>query len=179
MLVFSRNSQYGTRRETPTPALNNNDNKAAVQETAANTSASGAAAANTTTTSITSFFSRAADRQRTGRSSIKKCRPHSWHSTIQKGLARARSRSLGRDRDKDRAKRASSALTTGKRRGVKISDMDSYSLNPDPAKNLNPDPELKDLESGSKLFLNTILKKLKLLHIYRYQYNIFSSKEVN
>ena len=141
MLVFSRNSQYGTRRETPTPALNNNDNKAAVQETAANTSASGAAAANTTTTSITSFFSRAADRQRTGRSSIKKCRPHSWHSTIQKGLARARSRSLGRDRDKDRAKRASSALTTGKRRGVKISDMDSYSLNPDPAKNLNLDPE--------------------------------------
>jgi hypothetical protein len=70
----------------------------------------------TPTTAITSFFSRAADRQRTGRSSVKKSRPHSWHSTLQKGLARARSRSLGRgEREKERAKRASSALTSGRR----------------------------------------------------------------
>ena len=41
-------------------------------------------------------------------------RPHSWHSTLQRGLARARSRSLGRDREKDKAKRASSALNHGK-----------------------------------------------------------------
>ena len=33
----------------------------------------------------------------------------------------------------------------------------------------------KDLESGSKLFLNTIFKKFKLLHNYK----TFSSKEVN
>ena len=48
-------------------------------------------------------------------------------------------------------------------------------LNPDPAKNLNPDPEGLESGSGSKLFLNTIGKKLKLLH----NYQIFSSKEVN
>jgi hypothetical protein len=111
MLVFSRNSQYGTRRETATQPLNNND-KVAVVETAVNSSGGGSGT--TPTTSISSFFSRATDRQRTGRSSMKKSRPHSWHSTIQKGLARARSRSLGRDREKERAKRASSALTTGK-----------------------------------------------------------------
>jgi hypothetical protein len=46
----------------------------------------------------------------TARASVKKSRPHSWHSTLQRGLARARSRSGGREREKDRAKRASSAL---------------------------------------------------------------------
>ena len=49
-------------------------------------------------------------------------------------------------------------------------------LNPDPgpAKNFNPDPG--DLESGSKLFLNTIWQKnKKLLNNCK----IFSSKEVN
>ena len=37
-------------------------------------------------------------------------------------------------------------------------------LSPDPAKNLNPDPDPEDLESGSKLFLNNTVseKKLKL-----------------
>ena len=88
MLMFSRNSQYGTRREnTPNPAE--------------------------TDTSLSTFFTRSADK-RSGRASTKKSRPHSWHSTIQKGLARARSRSLGRDKEKDRIKRASSALTSGK-----------------------------------------------------------------
>ena len=52
-----------------------------------------------------SFFSRS-----TARGSLRKCRPHSWHSTLQRGLARARSRSQGREREKDRAKRASSAI---------------------------------------------------------------------
>ena len=40
-------------------------------------------------------------------------------------------------------------------------------LNPDPAKNINPDSEDLDFGSGSKLFLNTIWKKLKLLHNYK------------
>ena len=44
-------------------------------------------------------------------------------------------------------------------------------LNPDPAKNLNPDPNPEDLES-LKHFLK---KKMLLLHNYK----IFSSKEVN
>ncbi len=116
MLVFSRNSQYGNRREaTATAALNNNDKTEPAANNNNGGSAIATAATSSTTTALSSFFSRATDRQRTGRSSVKKCRPHSWHSTIQKGLARARSRSLGRgDREKDRAKRASSALTTGK-----------------------------------------------------------------
>ena len=59
-----------------------------------------------------SSFSRAADR-RDSRASTKKSRPHSWHSTLQKGLARARSRSSGREKERDKAKRASSALNTG------------------------------------------------------------------
>ena len=116
MLVFSRNSQYGARRETSTTVLNNNDkhNSGPLEPLPPPSGAPAPPA--TTTTTITSFFSRAADRQRSGRSSVKKSRPHSWHSTIQKGLARARSRSLGRgDREKDRAKRASSALVPGKR----------------------------------------------------------------
>ena len=46
---------------------------------------------------------------------------------------------------------------------------------PDPAKNINPDPEDLKSGSGSKIFLNTIWKKLKLLHNYK----ISSSKEVN
>ena len=46
-------------------------------------------------------------------------------------------------------------------------------LNPDPAKNLNPDPDGLKSGSGTKLFLNTIGKKL--LHNYK----IFSSKEVH
>ncbi len=115
MLVFSRNSQYGARRETSTTVLNNNDKGSGPLEPLPPPSGA-PAPPTTTTTTITSFFSRAADRQRSGRSSVKKSRPHSWHSTIQKGLARARSRSLGRgDREKDRAKRASSALVPGKR----------------------------------------------------------------
>jgi hypothetical protein len=116
MLVFSRNSQYGARRETSTTVLNNNDKTSGPLEPLPPPSGAPAPPTATTTTTITSFFSRAADRQRSGRSSVKKSRPHSWHSTIQKGLARARSRSLGRgDREKDRAKRASSALVPGKR----------------------------------------------------------------
>ena len=85
MLMFNRNSQYGVRKEgTPNPSEGDG--------------------------AITAFFTRK-DR---GRATTKKSRPHSWHSTIQKGLARARSRSMGRDRDKEKAKRASTALSHGK-----------------------------------------------------------------
>ena len=41
-------------------------------------------------------------------------------------------------------------------------------LNPDPAKNLNPDPE--DLDSGSKLFLNSIWKNLNYFIIIRFSH---------
>ena len=34
-------------------------------------------------------------------------------------------------------------------------------LNPDPAKSIDPDPDPEDLESGSKLFLNTTYLKIK------------------
>ena len=51
--------------------------------------------------------------RRGSRASMKKSRPHSWHSTLQKGLARARSRSSGRERERDKMKRASSALNSG------------------------------------------------------------------
>ena len=59
------------------------------------------------------MLSRVAGEKRDSRASVKKSRPHSWHSTIQKGLARARSRSSGREKERDKAKRASSALNTG------------------------------------------------------------------
>ena len=51
--------------------------------------------------------------RRGSRASMKKSRPHSWHSTLQKGLARARSRSSGREKERDKLKRASSALNSG------------------------------------------------------------------
>ena len=59
------------------------------------------------------MFNRATAATRDGRASVKKLRPHSWHSTLQRGLARARSRSAGRERERDRVKRASSALNSG------------------------------------------------------------------
>ena len=60
-----------------------------------------------------SIFQRSHGDKRDSRASTKKSRPHSWHSTIQRGLARARSRSSGREKERDKAKRASSALNTG------------------------------------------------------------------
>ena len=70
-------------------------------------------------------------------------------------------------------------IYTGKqlKGGIELTSVsDLYQLNPDPAKNLNPDPDPEDLESGSgsKLFLNTILKKLNYFIIIR-----FSHKKVN
>ena len=67
-----------------------------------------------------SMFSRAAGDKRDSRASVKKSRPHSWHSTIQKGLARARSRSSGREKERDKAKRASSALNPGQRERLSL-----------------------------------------------------------
>ncbi len=94
--MFNRNSQYGVRKENMTNPAE-------------------------TDTSITAFFSRGGGgggnnnvKETRGRQQTKKSRPHSWHSTIQKGLARARSRSMGRDKEKDKLKRASAALTHGK-----------------------------------------------------------------
>ena len=52
------------------------------------------------------------------RSMLKKSRPHSWHSTLQKGFNRARSRSSGRDnnnRNDIRQHRASTHLLGGER----------------------------------------------------------------
>ena len=113
MLMFSRNSGAGARTRdrdktdncAASPCrfsvnLNNVNNNN-------NTSNSGE------TGEQGSMFSRAAGDRRDSRASVKKSRPHSWHSTIQKGLARARSRSSGREKERDKAKRASSALNPG------------------------------------------------------------------
>ena len=99
MLMFSRNFQHGSKSRDGTPFTENSPykyNGAAEQESQTN-----------------SFFTRASDK-RDSRASMKKSRPHSWHSTLQRGLARARSRSSGREKEKDRVKRASSALNAGK-----------------------------------------------------------------
>lgn len=51
------------------------------------------------------------------RSTLKKSRPHSWHSTLQKGFQRARSRSSGRgERNRDAAAAAASSSTSGNRK---------------------------------------------------------------
>ena len=47
---------------------------------------------------------------------------------------------------------------------------DPYQLNPDPAKNLNPDPDPEDLESGSGYFLTLSEKKLNYLIIIRFSH---------
>ena len=111
MLMFSRNSGAGARTRDRDKTDNcaaspcrfsvnlnnvNNNNNSGEQGEAAG-----------------SMFSRAAGDKRDSRASVKKSRPHSWHSTIQKGLARARSRSSGREKERDKAKRASSALNPG------------------------------------------------------------------
>ena len=115
MLMFSRNSAAGARTRdrdktdncAASPCrfsvnLNNvNNNNNSSGETPERSGEQG------------SMFSRAAGDKRDSRASVKKSRPHSWHSTIQKGLARARSRSSGREKERDKAKRASSALNPG------------------------------------------------------------------
>ena len=112
MLMFSRNTGARTRdREKTDNAaaspcrfsvnLNNlNNNNTREEEAERSGENSG-------------MLSRVAGEKRDSRASVKKSRPHSWHSTIQKGLARARSRSSGREKERDKAKRASSALNTG------------------------------------------------------------------
>jgi hypothetical protein len=47
------------------------------------------------------------------RSTLKKSRPHSWHSTLQKGFQRARSRSSGRGERNRAAAAAASSSTPG------------------------------------------------------------------
>ena len=114
MLMFSRNSGAGARSRDKTDNcaaspcrfsvnLNNVNNN----NTSNNSGTEG------TEREQGSLFSRAAGDKRDSRASVKKSRPHSWHSTIQKGLARARSRSSGREKERDKAKRASSALNPG------------------------------------------------------------------
>ena len=103
--MFSRNFHHGSKSRDGTPFTENSpykyNNGAGEQESPAN-----------------SFFTRSNDK-RDSRASMKKSRPHSWHSTLQRGLARARSRSSGREKEKDRVKRASSALNAGKRGSTK------------------------------------------------------------
>ena len=104
MLMFSRNFHHGSKSRDGTPFTENSPykyNGAAEQESPTN-----------------SFFTRSSDK-RDSRASMKKSRPHSWHSTLQRGLARARSRSSGREKEKDRVKRASSALNSGKSSSLK------------------------------------------------------------
>ena len=112
MLMFSRNSGTGAR----TRDRDKTDNCAASPfrfsvnlNNVNNNNNSGENAGE----AAGSMFSRAAGDKRDSRASVKKSRPHSWHSTIQKGLARARSRSSGREKERDKAKRASSALNPG------------------------------------------------------------------
>ena len=121
MLMFSRNSGAGARTRDRDKTDNcaaspcrfsvnlnnvNNNNNSGEQGEAAG-----------------SMFSRAAGDKRDSRASVKKSRPHSWHSTIQKGLARARSRSSGREKERDKAKRASSALNPGQSGFEELTDL--------------------------------------------------------
>ena len=52
----------------------------------------------------------------------------------------------------------------------------SFQLNPDPAKNLNPDPEDHESGSGSKLFLNTTYLRKNNLLIIRFSHKKKSIK---
>ena len=67
--------------------------------------------------------------------------------------------------------------------GIKVSVSDPYSLNPDPANNLNPDQDPVP-DPGPSYFLPLFEIFLKLLISYKYRYGtvpyyIFSTKEVN
>ena len=99
MLMFSRNTNHGNVKSREKPSQGDNGNPQARYSTTFNNN-------NTVTTELV-----VPEERRGSRASMKKSRPHSWHSTLQRGLARARSRSSGRERDK--TKRASSALNSG------------------------------------------------------------------
>ena len=109
MLMFSRNFHHGSKSRDATPFTENSPFKQL------NNNGSASMTRDQDCSSPTnSFFSRGANDKRDSRASMKKSRPHSWHSTLQRGLARARSRSSGREKERDRVKRASSALNSGK-----------------------------------------------------------------
>ena len=98
MLMFSRNSNSGNVKSRDKSSLV--ESPARYSTTFNNN--------NTVTTELV-----VPGERRSSRASMKKSRPHSWHSTLQKGLARARSRSSGREKERDKLKRASSALNSG------------------------------------------------------------------
>ena len=103
MLMFSRNTNHGNVKSREKPSQGDNGNPQARYSTTFNNN-------NTVTTEVVVVEP---GERRGSRASMKKSRPHSWHSTLQKGLARARSRSSGRERERDKLKRASSALNSG------------------------------------------------------------------
>ena len=104
MLMFSRNSNSGNVKSRDKTSLGDTTNSPARYSTTFNNN-------NTVTTEVVVMAG--PGERRDSRASVKKSRPHSWHSTLQKGLARARSRSSGRERERDKLKRASSALNSG------------------------------------------------------------------
>ena len=104
MLMFSRNSNSGNVKSREKTSLADTANSPARYSTTFNNN-------NTVTTEVVVVAG--PGERRDSRASVKKSRPHSWHSTLQKGLARARSRSSGRERERDKLKRASSALNSG------------------------------------------------------------------
>ena len=105
MLMFSRNSNPGNVKSREKSSLvGESTNSPARYSTTFNNN-------NTVTTEL--VVPAGPGERRGSRASMKKSRPHSWHSTLQKGLARARSRSSGREKERDKLKRASSALNSG------------------------------------------------------------------
>ena len=104
MLMFSRNSNSGNVKTREKSSLGEAVNSPARYSTTFNNN-------NTVTTEL--VVPAGPGERRGSRASMKKSRPHSWHSTLQKGLARARSRSSGREKERDKLKRASSALNSG------------------------------------------------------------------
>ena len=105
MLMFSRNSNSGNNvKSRDKTSLADTANSPARYSTTFNNN-------NTVTTEVVVVAG--PGERRDSRASVKKSRPHPWHSTLQKGLARARSRRSGRERERDKLKRASSALNSG------------------------------------------------------------------
>ena len=115
MLLFSRNSSNGvgsSRDVTKVNCSKNVRNSYYEQQPSAKSSSVALNVVSVTKKVVVddedspTFLKRSSNR-----STMKKSRPHSWHSTLQRGFQRARSRSSGRG-ERNRAAAANATVTT-------------------------------------------------------------------
>ena len=123
MLLFSRNSSNannGSSRDVTKVSSNKNGRNSYYEQQPSAKSSSVALNVTSVTKKVVVEDDEATFLKRSSnRSTMKKSRPHSWHSTLQRGFQRARSRSSGRGERNRAAAANSTAPTNGQKQNGK------------------------------------------------------------